>query len=154
MRFARLWVLALALSCYTTVANELVPAAGVDVGGCLLLFGAYANGNMGDVVQSSTMQRLFTQVAPEGTCIWHSHPSKEDPSKGFHEGTRKKRSFTATTYRRCCVETTSWRRPPHAIANNTEVNMEKLKFQRENETLEKLVLNKNDAGVCFSFCCR
>ena len=149
-------MLALALSCCTTVANELVPAAGVDVGGCLLLFGAYANGNMGDVVQSSTMQRLFTQVAPEGTCIWHSHPSKEDPSKGFHEGTRKKRSFTATTLRRCCVETTSWRRPPHAqrIANNTEANMEKLKFQRGKRKTRKARFEQERCWCLFSFCCR
>ncbi|CAM9929519.1 unnamed protein product [Pylaiella littoralis] len=57
-----------------------------DVGGCLLLFGAYANGNMGDVIQSSTMARLFSNAAPENTCIWLGHPSKESPANGFHEG--------------------------------------------------------------------
>jgi len=98
MRVASLWLLALVLSCSTAAAAELLPAvaAGEDVGGCLLFFGAYANGNMGDVVQSSTMQRLFTKVAP-GTCIWHSHPSKEAPSKGFHEG-----MFTEVKEGHCC----------------------------------------------------
>lgn len=89
MRVALLWVLALALPCSNTAAADLLSAVAAeeDVAECLLLFGAYANGNMGDVVQSATMQRLFTNVAP-GTCIWHSHPSKEAPSRGFHEGKR------------------------------------------------------------------
>lgn len=63
------------------------PAIEVDVGECILLFGAYANGNMGDVIQSSTMGRLMSNVAPAGTCIWHAHPSKESAENGFHEGT-------------------------------------------------------------------
>ncbi|CAM9490254.1 unnamed protein product [Scytosiphon promiscuus] len=61
------------------------PPMDEDLGGCILLFGAYANGNMGDVVQSSTMSRLVSNVAP-GTCIWHAHPSKESTTNGFHEG--------------------------------------------------------------------
>lgn len=62
-------------------------ATEVDVGECILLFGAYANGNMGDVIQSSTMARLMSNVAPAGTCVWHAHPSKECAENGFHEGT-------------------------------------------------------------------
>lgn len=62
------------------------PDAEEDVSGCILLFGAYANGNMGDVIQSSTMARLISNVAPENTCIWLGHPGKESAANGFHEG--------------------------------------------------------------------
>eukprot|EP00904_Undaria_pinnatifida_P004663 jgi/Undpi1/14198/HiC_scaffold_9.g03847.m1 len=52
---------------------------------CILLFGAYCNGNMGDVIQASTLSRLVSSVSPEVSCVWHAHPSKEALANGFHE---------------------------------------------------------------------
>ncbi|CAB1098255.1 unnamed protein product [Ectocarpus sp. CCAP 1310/34] len=96
MPLGRSWVLVAALSATSAVpatmsdlatsSRHRFPAMEVDVGECILLFGAYANGNMGDVIQSSTMGRLMSNVAPAGTCIWHAHPSKESAENGFHEG--------------------------------------------------------------------
>lgn len=89
------WMLAMvalsAISSTTAISSDLAvpfsfPSAEEDVSGCLLLFGAYANGNLGDIIQSSTMARLVSNVAPAGTCIWHAHPSKETTAKGFREG--------------------------------------------------------------------
>ena len=57
-----------------------------DVSECILLFGAYCNGNMGDVIQASTLSRLVSSVSPEASCVWHAHPSKEALANGFHEG--------------------------------------------------------------------
>lgn len=63
-------------------------AMGPNVSECVLLFGAFCNGNLGDVIQASTMSRLITKVAPDSTCIWHAHPSKEKMTNGFREGIR------------------------------------------------------------------
>ena len=57
-----------------------------DMSDCILLFGAYCNGNMGDVIQASTLSRLVSSVSPEVSCVWHAHPSKEALANGFHEG--------------------------------------------------------------------
>lgn len=57
-----------------------------DVSECILLFGAFCNGNMGDVMQASTMSRLVSNVATYDRCVWHAHPGKEDPANGFREG--------------------------------------------------------------------
>lgn len=93
------WMLATVAFSATAAASETLrissdleslsfPPAERDVSECLLLFGAYANGNMGDIVQSSTMARLMSNVAPPGTCIWHAHPSKETTARGFREGAK------------------------------------------------------------------
>lgn len=95
----RLWVLLAIIKAVSATDTEMAVTAGgkpyrptsfpdaeEDVGGCILLFGAYANGNLGDVIQSSTMARLISNVAPENTCIWYGHPSKESTANGFHEG--------------------------------------------------------------------
>lgn len=57
-----------------------------DVSECILLFGAFCNGNMGDVMQASTMSRLVSNAATHDRCVWHAHPGKEDPANGFREG--------------------------------------------------------------------
>lgn len=56
----------------------------VDVSQCLLLFGAFCNGNMGDVVQAAAVHRLISLRADQ--CVWYAHSEKEDPSRGFREG--------------------------------------------------------------------
>ena len=77
------------MSISSDLATPSFPPAEEDVSECLLLFGAYANGNLGDIVQSSTMARLMSNVASADTCIWHAHPSKESTAKGFREGTKR-----------------------------------------------------------------
>lgn len=67
-------------------ANSSTDAISPDVSECVLLFGAFCNGNLGDVIQASTMSRLVTKVASDSTCIWHAHPSKEKMANGFREG--------------------------------------------------------------------
>ena len=57
-----------------------------NVSECILLFGAFCNGNLGDVIQASTMSRLLKSVASDSLCVWHAYPSKEKTTNGFHEG--------------------------------------------------------------------
>lgn len=68
-----------------------------DVSECILLFGAYCNGNMGDVIQASTLSRLVSSVSPEASCVWHAHPSKEALANGFHEGMIKSTRYSTHT---------------------------------------------------------
>ncbi|CAM9460321.1 unnamed protein product [Ectocarpus sp. 8 AP-2014] len=56
-----------------------------DVGECILLFGAFCNGNMGDVIQPMAMERLLASVAPD-QCFWYAHPGGEGVDKGNHIG--------------------------------------------------------------------
>ena len=57
-----------------------------NVSDCILLFGAFCNGNLGDVIQASTMSRLVKSVTSDSSCVWHAYPSKENAKNGFHEG--------------------------------------------------------------------
>ncbi|CBJ28751.1 conserved unknown protein [Ectocarpus siliculosus] len=56
-----------------------------DVGDCILLFGGFCNGNMGDVVQPIAMQDLLASVAPD-QCFWYAHPADEDVERGYRIG--------------------------------------------------------------------
>eukprot|EP00904_Undaria_pinnatifida_P001181 jgi/Undpi1/11063/HiC_scaffold_30.g13361.m1 len=56
-----------------------------DISECILLFGAFCNGNMGDVIQPIAMQRLLASVAPT-QCFWYAHPWNEDSVRGFRIG--------------------------------------------------------------------
>ncbi|CAM9316275.1 unnamed protein product [Ectocarpus fasciculatus] len=56
-----------------------------DVGDCILLFGGFCNGNMGDVVQPIAMEDLLAAVAPD-QCFWYAHPVGEDPERGYRIG--------------------------------------------------------------------
>lgn len=58
----------------------------VDVSECILLFAAFCNGNMGDVIQAASMRHLVARLAGREQCIWYAHPAKEDPANGFQEG--------------------------------------------------------------------
>eukprot|EP00903_Cladosiphon_okamuranus_P011257 g10615.t3 len=53
---------------------------------CILLFGAFCNGNMGDVVQPISMEHLLASVVPPDQCFYYAHPRGEDHSKGFRIG--------------------------------------------------------------------
>ena len=57
-----------------------------NVSDCILLFGAFCNGNLGDVIQASTMSRLVKSVTSDSLCVWHAYPSKENAANGFQEG--------------------------------------------------------------------
>ncbi|CAM9695268.1 unnamed protein product, partial [Scytosiphon promiscuus] len=48
-----------------------------DVGECILLFGAFCSGNMGDVIESMSMENLLASVAPD-QCFWYAHPREEE----------------------------------------------------------------------------
>lgn len=75
-----------------------------NVSQCVLLFGAYCNGNMGDVIQASAMARLVADVSSDAQCVWHAHPSKEDSVNGFHEGTPVLvHTLCCTTQTRSCT---------------------------------------------------
>ncbi|CAN0182794.1 unnamed protein product [Ectocarpus sp. 6 AP-2014] len=56
-----------------------------DVGDCILLFGGFCNGNMGDVVQPIAMHDLLASVAPD-QCFWYAHPAGEAPERGDRIG--------------------------------------------------------------------
>ncbi|CAN0183456.1 unnamed protein product [Ectocarpus sp. 6 AP-2014] len=56
-----------------------------DVGDCILLFGGFCNGNMGDVVQPIAMHDLLASVAPD-QCFWYAHPADEDVERGYRIG--------------------------------------------------------------------
>lgn len=73
----------------TTTVRTDGPGPDEDVSKCILFFGAYCNGNLGDAIQASTMARLIAKVASEERCVWHAHPSKEVPANGFREGKRE-----------------------------------------------------------------
>eukprot|EP00752_Nemacystus_decipiens_P010080 g8982.t1 len=57
-----------------------------DVSECILLFGAFCNGNMGDVVQPISMEHLLASVLPPEQCYYYAHPVDEDPSRKFSMG--------------------------------------------------------------------
>lgn len=65
-----------------------------DVSECILLFGAYCNGNLGDVIQASTLSRLIANAVSDAVCVWHAHPSKEKIANGFHEGEQATKTDT------------------------------------------------------------
>ncbi|CAM9773752.1 unnamed protein product, partial [Hapterophycus canaliculatus] len=56
-----------------------------NAGDCILLFGAFCNGNLGDVIQPLAMKRLLASLAPE-QCFWYAHPGVETISSGNHVG--------------------------------------------------------------------
>ncbi|CAM9285887.1 unnamed protein product [Ectocarpus fasciculatus] len=56
-----------------------------DVDGCILLFGAFCNGNMGDVIQPMAMEHLLASVAPD-QCFWYAHPGVESVDQGNRIG--------------------------------------------------------------------
>lgn len=58
----------------------------IDVSECILLFGAFCNGNMGDVMQAASMRNLINGLAMTQPCIWYAHPVKENFGNGFGEG--------------------------------------------------------------------
>lgn len=58
----------------------------IDVSECIVLFAAFCNGNMGDVVQAASMRHLVDDLMAAEQCIWYAHPLKEDPANGFREG--------------------------------------------------------------------
>eukprot|EP00903_Cladosiphon_okamuranus_P011259 g10617.t1 len=57
-----------------------------DVRDCILLFGAFCNGNMGDVVQHISMEHILSSVAPTDQCFYYAHHRGENSSKGFRIG--------------------------------------------------------------------
>lgn len=67
----------------TPTRTQLTIPEDVDVSNCLLWFGAFCNGNMGDVAQVASITRLMSHLEQ---CIWFAHPAKEEPTRGFHEG--------------------------------------------------------------------
>ncbi|CAB1098846.1 unnamed protein product [Ectocarpus sp. CCAP 1310/34] len=56
-----------------------------DFGECMLLFGAFCNGNMGDVIQPMAMEHLLASVAPD-QCFWYAHPGEEGIDQGDRIG--------------------------------------------------------------------
>lgn len=58
----------------------------IDVSECILLFAAFCNGNMGDVMQAASMRNLINGLTMTQPCIWYAHPDKEIFANGFGEG--------------------------------------------------------------------
>ncbi|CAN0062451.1 unnamed protein product [Scytosiphon promiscuus] len=61
------------------------PGSWDRVGDCILLFGAFCNGNLGDVIQPLAMKRLLASIAPD-QCFWYAHPGVETASRGYRVG--------------------------------------------------------------------
>ncbi|CAM9922247.1 unnamed protein product [Ectocarpus sp. 4 AP-2014] len=56
-----------------------------DVSDCILLYGAFCNGNMGDVIQPQAMENLLAMLVPE-QCFWYAHPWGEYHMRGHRLG--------------------------------------------------------------------
>ena len=64
-----------------------------NVSECILLFGAFCNGNLGDIIQASTMSRLVKSLASDSMCVWHAHPANEETTNCFQDGRRRSSFF-------------------------------------------------------------
>ncbi|CAM9193464.1 unnamed protein product [Ectocarpus sp. 13 AM-2016] len=84
------WVLRRLIVPEERLRNQRVKGTGSssvspDVGECILLFGAFCNGNMGDVIQPMAMEHLLASVAQD-QCFWYAHPGVEGVDQGDRIG--------------------------------------------------------------------
>ncbi|CAM9462535.1 unnamed protein product, partial [Hapterophycus canaliculatus] len=61
----------------TSIVSSGEERGSPDIGECILLFGAFCSGNMGDVIQPMAMENLLASVAPD-QCFWFAHPREEE----------------------------------------------------------------------------